>query len=165
MKKGIVILFVALVTVLAGCATSHGASQSKQQKRQQVAAAIAQRIDNRHFKVDVNYAYPLGHRSINLTSSYSLEIAGDSVISYLPYYGQAYNVPYGGGKALNFTGTMSRYNVSNPKSDLTVVEFYVTNEEDTYQYYVEIYNNGTTNITVTSTNRESIRFSGRVNGI
>ncbi len=35
-------------------------------------------------------------RSIPLTSLYSLEIRNDSVISYLPYYGRAYSIPYGG---------------------------------------------------------------------
>ena len=39
--------------------------------------------------------------SKHLTSDYSLEIRNDSVYSYLPYFGVAYNVPYGGGKGLN----------------------------------------------------------------
>ena len=41
-------------------------------------------------------------RSRALTSDYSIEIRNDSVFSYLPYFGVAYNVPYGGGKGLIF---------------------------------------------------------------
>ena len=52
---------------------------------------------------------PMKGGSKHLTSDYSLEIRNDSVYSYLPYFGVAYNVPYGGGKGLNFSAPLSEY--------------------------------------------------------
>lgn len=44
-----------------------------------------------------------------MTTNYTLEIRNDSVFSYLPYFGVAYNAPYGGGKSLNFNASITGY--------------------------------------------------------
>ena len=57
-------------------------------------------VDSGRIKIDVDRAVPMAGRSVNLTSPYSLEIHGDSILSYLPYFGRAYSAPYGGGEGL-----------------------------------------------------------------
>ena len=47
-------------------------------------------VDSGRIKIDVDRAVPMAGRSVNLTSPYSLEIHGDSILSYLPYFGRAY---------------------------------------------------------------------------
>ena len=93
---------------------------------------------------------------------YSLEIRNDSVYSYLPYFGVAYNVPYGGGKGLNFSAPLSEYTSTYSKKGNAKITLKVRNEEDNYLYNITIYPNGSSNIQVTPTNRQSISFSGEM---
>ena len=53
-------------------------------------------IENGRFTIEVDRALPMGGRTVHLTTPYSLEMRGDSAISYLPYFGRAYSLPYGG---------------------------------------------------------------------
>ena len=89
MKKQILMLLLAL---LVGLPTL--SAQSKKEKKEQKKEAVKELIVSENYKIDVNTAMPMRGRSIPLTSLYSLEIRNDSVISYLPYYGRAYSIPY-----------------------------------------------------------------------
>jgi hypothetical protein len=161
MKK--IFCFLSLVAILlAACATTGTQRKSKSAQKAETAQIVRQNVENKHFRVDVKWAYPMEGQAISLTSVYSLELKGDSVISYLPYYGRAYSIPYGGGKALNFEGTAKDYRVTSPKKDLMRVFFLVTNDEDTYEYTLDIFVNGNTTIFVQPQRRNSINFSGEV---
>ena len=91
-------IFMLLLALLVGIPTL--SAQSKKEKKEQKKEAVKNLIESENYKIDVNTAMPMRGRSIPLTSSYSLEIRNDSVISYLPYYGRAYSIPYGGGDGL-----------------------------------------------------------------
>ncbi len=82
---------------------------------------------------------PMRGRSIPLTSSYSLTIRNDSVISYLPYYGRAYSIPYGGGDGLNFKTMLKEYNVKMDKKGNAVIEFVARNPEDRYEFRAKVF--------------------------
>lgn len=163
MRKIICFIIAALVVTGYSAPSSAQASSkklSKTEKREMKAAQVKKIIDSKHFTIDVKMAYPQSHKAINLTSNYSLEIKGDSVISYLPYFGRAYNVPYGGGKGLNFSAKIDDYTVSYPKKNLTRIYFTSINDEDTYKYTIEIFDNGNSSIDVLSNQRDGISFSG-----
>lgn len=88
-------ILMLLLAMLAGIPTL--SAQTKKEKKEQKKEAVRQLIVSEDYKIDVNTAMPMRGRSIPLTSQYSLQIRNDSVFSYLPYYGRAYSVPYGGG--------------------------------------------------------------------
>ena len=100
-----------------------------------------------------------------LTTPYSLTIIGDSINSYLPYFGRAWNVPYGGGKALNFTGHIREYYSTWVSDQQVRIAIIVENDEDLYQYDVEVFLNGSAYINVSCRNRQTIGFSGEMRGI
>jgi len=83
-------IFMLLLALLVGIPTL-SAQQSKKEKKEQKKEAVMKLIESENYKIDVNTAMPMRGRSIPLTSSYSLTIRNDSVISYLPYYGRAYS--------------------------------------------------------------------------
>ena len=83
-------IFMLLLALLVGIPTL--SAQSKKEKKEQKKEAVKKLIESENYKIDVNTAMPMRGRSIPLTSSYSLEIRNDSVISYLPYYGRAYSI-------------------------------------------------------------------------
>lgn len=117
-------ILMLLLVMLAGIPTL--SAQTKKEKKEQKKEAVRQLIVSEDYKIDVNTAMPMRGRSIPLTSQYSLQIRNDSVFSYLPYYGRAYSVPYGGGSGLIFNASKNtrwiwirrkrRYQILRPKS-------------------------------------------------
>ena len=98
--------------------------------------------------------------SKSVSYGYSVEVRNDSLISYLPYFGRAYSVPYGGGKGLNFAERIGSYKEFQEKSGKRHIEIGLKNEEDTYLYTIVVFDNGKSSIDVQSRQRESISFSG-----
>lgn len=99
MKNVRLFWILGIVLVLTGQSLC---AQTKKEKKEQKEKEVKELIECKRFTIDVNRAIPMGGRSLNLTSPYSLEMRGDSAISYLPYFGRAYSAPYGGGDGLRF---------------------------------------------------------------
>ncbi len=148
-----ILLSLALV-LLAGCASMTPAERAA--KAQQVRTAL----DNRHYKVDVQMMFPRRGPSKNVTSDWSLEVKGDTLVSYLPYIGRAFNIPPGGGVGLNFTTTITNYQERMKKEGLRQIVIGATNDEDSYTYTLEVFDNGNVTIDVQPRERESIGFGG-----
>ncbi|MDR2917353.1 MAG: DUF4251 domain-containing protein [Tannerella sp.] len=108
-----------LSVIISGCSsskalTTEGAAQE---------AELRKAIENHEFVIDVDRMLPMSGPSRTLTSSYSLEINGDKVKSYLPYFGRAYSVPYGGGEGLVFDSTITDYQSSFDNKGKATIEF------------------------------------------
>ena len=149
MKK--IMLFLLTAMAFVACSTAMYNADGTKMTKQEIKAARAQHV---HEGIE--------NRDLHLSTLYSLEVKGDTIVSYLPYFGRAYSVPYGGGKALNFTGIMSYYDFRQGRKDQTLIEIGVENDEDTYVYSLSIFDNGNTSIDVRSRNREQIAFSGEM---
>lgn len=135
----------------------------KEAKRMMVAEKVERLLADRHYTIEVDMMYPQGGMAKNVTGDYSLKVKGDTLVSYLPYIGRAYSVPYGGGKGLNFSALIGRYSVKKGKKGETCVTIELTNDEDSYIYELQIFDNGRATIDVTAEQREHISFSGEMN--
>ena len=155
--KNIWIALVASV-MLAACATP--AERAEREAR--VAVAVEQGLETQHYKVKVLMMYPRRGKAVNLTSDYALEVRGDTVVSYLPFFGRAYSVPYGGGKGFDFTGIISHYEMQKDGKGQTKILFKTDSGEDYITYRLEIFTNGRTFIDVQSQSREAISYSGEI---
>ena len=157
-------IFVALVLsalALSACATLTPAE--KKAKEEEKAKMVHKLLNERHYTIEVQMMYPQGGVAQNVASDYSLEVRGDTLLSYLPYRGRAYQVPYGGGKGLNFSARIGKYSTQYiEKKELTKVTIELTNDEDTYLYELSIFDNGRANIDVRAREREPISFSGEI---
>jgi len=98
--------------------------------------------------------------SRSVSYGYSVEVRNDTLFSYLPYFGRAYNVPYGGGKGLNFSHPIENYQEYQKKNGQRHIEIGLTNEEDTYLYTIEVFDNGNSSVEVLSRQRERIFYTG-----
>ena len=99
-------------------------AQSRSEKKAQTERNVREAINADHYKINVDYMQPMKGRSRALTSDYSIEIRNDSVFSYLPYFGVAYNVPYGGGKGLIFNAPITGYRKESLKKGKTRIDFH-----------------------------------------
>lgn len=159
MKRKTIIGAVVAALLVAACATT----EERAQRRAERAEVVKRAVDSRHFTVTVQTMNPMRGSSVNVTPDFSLEVSGDTVKSYLPYFGRAYYVPYGGGKGLCFTATAIGYEQSQPKrGDRMLVTFACRNEEDLYRFRLEIYDDGATVIDVRAQEREHISFTGEI---
>lgn len=160
MKKAHVIF--TFILLLASCGTSKTTQAERDVKRAERAVDVAAAIASQHFKVSVDHMYPSRGVPRTLNYEYDLRVSGDTVRSFLPYFGRAYSIPYGGGRALIFTATLTSYKVEREKRDMTRVSMKITTSEDTYDYDLEVFDNGNTTIDITSTQREPISFNGEM---
>lgn len=149
------VALLALV-MLSGCATA----EERAARAAEQAAKVKVALTERHYKIGVDRMYPMKGPSKNVSYGYSVEVRNDSLISYLPYFGQVFSVPYGGGKGLNFSERISNYRETQVKSNMRRIEIDVKNDEDTYLYTLEIFDNGSTSIDVQARQRDHISYSG-----
>ena len=122
---GLICLTVAMPTT----------AQNRNEKKERTERAVKEAIAAKQYKINVDRMQPMRGGSRNLTTNYTLEIRNDSVFSYLPYFGVAYNAPYGGGKSLNFNASITGYT---------------------------IFPDGSTSIHVQPMNKQSISFTGEM---
>lgn len=164
MKKILSIAIVALMAAvgLSSCAGSRLTAAEKQQRAQRMADEVVERLDNRRFVIDITYMQPLHGPSKHVDYGFSLEMKGDSIVSYLPYFGVAYNVPYGGGKGLNFTATINNWQLSQPKDGMYEAMVDVSNGEDRLLYRIDVYTDGSSQIDVWANERDPISYTGQM---
>ena len=157
------IIYLSLIISMApflfsGCATS----EEKAAQMAELSANVTNALNNRDYKIAIDRMYPMRGSSRHVSFGYSVEVRNDTLISYLPYFGRAYNVPYGGGKGLNFSAPIGSYQEFMKKNGQRYIEIGVTNDEDTYFYTIEVFDNGSSSVDVRARQRERISYSGNV---
>lgn len=152
--------FIALLILLSGAVGL--SAQSKKEKKEQMKLVVKELLASEKYKIHANTAFPMRGRSIPLSSPYALEVRNDSVISYLPYYGRAYSIPYGGGEGLVFKAPLKDYKMERDKKGNAKIQFSARTLEDKYDFSVSVFDNGAASIDVMMQNRQSISFSGEL---
>lgn len=158
MKKVLVsiVLGCSAWVMLSGCASP----EERAARAAEQAAKVTAALKARDYKISIDRMFPMKGSSKSVSYGYSVEVRNDSLISYLPYIGGAYNVPYGGGKGLNFSERIRDYKESKKNNGQRHIEIDVINDEDTYLYTIEVFDNGNSSIDVTSRQRDRISYSG-----
>ena len=161
--KNLISMFFVAATMLAAvvsCGTADGLT--KVEREAQVVQQVQAALDQGRYTIAVDWMKPLGGMPRHVSSTYTLKVDGEEVDSYLPYVGEAYRLPYGGGKGLNFKGKMTGYKVLHPTSNRYIIEFDVNNDEDTYRYRIDMFTNGKAIIDVYGHDRDAISFDGEM---
>jgi hypothetical protein len=128
-------------------------------------AAVQKLIDSKNFVFRAQTVLPQRGSSRQLTSEYDLRLLGDSVVSFLPFFGRAYEAPIGqtdGG--IKFTSTDFSYNVKKKKKgwDITIVP---KDARDVRQLFLNVSAGGYARLQVLSTNREGIAYNGYIEAL
>jgi hypothetical protein len=123
---------------------------------------VQEAINSKHFVFKAQTVLPMSGTSRFLTGDYEVKLSGDSLISYLPYFGRAYSVTYGGSGGIDFTSAKFDYEVRPRKKggwDITID----TKDVKEYQRFnFTISDNGYASLQVTSNNRQPISFNGYI---
>ncbi|MBQ2151571.1 MAG: DUF4251 domain-containing protein [Bacteroidales bacterium] len=157
MRKSLLTVLAAAALLLCGCSALRLTPEDKAR----IAAQVQENLDNRKYTIDVTEMHPLRGPSRQVTG-FSLKIDGNKIFSCLPYFGVAYNVPYGGGKGLNFDAEISDYIDTTPKADRRQIMLATYNGEDHFVYTITVFANGRASIDVNSRNREPMSYYGEM---
>jgi len=161
MNKIALLLSTVLMTVLLmACGTSNGLTKAEREAA--VTRQVQEGLDTRHYTIAVDWMKPLGGMARHVTSNYELRVNGDEVDSYLPYVGEAYRLPYGGGKGLNFKGKIENYSINYLTSNRSHIEFTANSGEDTYHFPIDVFNNGKSIIDIIAQEHDAISFDGEM---
>ena len=149
------------IGLVCACAVSEATRQERAERLARLKENISTGLAERKFQIDVSQAHPQGRgRTIHLTSSYSVRVSCDTIVSYLPFFGRAYSVPYGGGQGLNFTGRIVSYESGVTRKGEHVITMGVESSEDVYVYTVSLFDNGSASVGVQPRQRSYIYFTG-----
>lgn len=149
-KMKITLQGLSVILLLTGCGSSV-----------QMTDSMKADIKAHNICINVNYIYPMNGPMITDNNGYSLKVKGDSVFSYLPYFGVAYSLPYAGrGKGLIFNDRISGFTEESTKGGNINIDFKVTNDEDYYQFHLTLTPHASASISINSNHRQTISYSG-----
>lgn len=117
------------------------------------------RINTDHICIDISYMMPQNHTA-KVVNDFSLCLRGDSVVSYLPYMGRAYQPTFGHTDGLNFAQRITKKNVRKGKKGKTIIKFSCRNETITYDFSIEAYPEGSAYIRLVPSNADPIGYKG-----
>ncbi len=156
---------ILVICVLGVSAQETEKKSKKELKAEKEAKKIEETkalVESKMFVFDARTANPMKGSTKTLTSDYDVRITKDSIYSYLPYYGVAYTASYGGTDSpMIFDKPFDTINMEKTKKGYTI-EVDVKNGNDKLDFSFYISENGTTTLSVSSTNRQSITYYGDI---
>jgi len=152
-----------IITTLSFITFSQSIQAQKENKNEMKKMVFKNMVDSRHFVFEAQSVNPLRGGFRNLTSPYDVSVTKDSLVSYLPFFGRAYNPPYNSiTPALDFTSTNFSYSVSPHKKGGWDIIIKLKDKTDVLQYFFIVYDNGNASLNVTSQSRDAITFNGYI---
>lgn len=148
---------LALILIVAIIPVSQ-AQNSKNNKQ----AIIKNMVDSQSFVFVPNTMIPLRGGSKTLTSFYQLAVSKDSLVSYLPFIGRAYNAPLPGENEFDFTSTSFDYKIKDHKKSGWDITIKPKDHVNVQQFFLRIFDNGSASLNVTSLNRDPVSYSGHI---
>ena len=164
MKNIIITNLLLIVLILSAHAQqeSQGKKNRREVKQEEKRKEITNLLKERTFVFKPTHAIPLGGGSVFLSHSFDAEIKGDTLISYLPFYGVAYRVEYGGRNgAFDFTQPIQDFKMEKDRKGYQV-NLEVKNKMDFLTFNFQISELGNATLSITSTNRQAITFYGHI---
>ncbi len=163
MAAGVVIgvaLIVTMTVSMFACSATRSAAMTEADAVK--SARVVEMLQNKLYKVDFDRAFPMSAPSFALNYSYFVSVIGERVESFLPYFGRAYNIPYGGGEGLRFVAPVTDYKTETGRKGQYEISFNARTDEDEYTFNLEVYPTGEAYLTISSIQRQTISFSGSV---
>lgn len=154
-----------MVLVLVSCATSsmfdsEGRQLDKQQVERVTANVVRQRLEQRKYRLFADYMYPQRAPGVRLNDNWGIEVGGDSIGFFLPYFGRVYVADPAKGPGMIFVAPIDSYEESVAKDGHVRIKVSCRYRLDTFQVYMDVFDNGKADISVLPANRDAVRYTG-----
>lgn len=164
MKK-LIILGLFLLPLLNSYSQTR--KEQRQQKKLEEYKAAKSLIETRQYEFVANRANPQRGGSVDLTTNSNFLRMNDSISeAAMPYFGRAYNIPYGGPGGIKFKGEVMDYTVkeNNKKLNL-VVSYRVRGEGDLFDCVLSVHSISGVTLIITSQQRDQITYHGAIDAL
>lgn len=163
-----IIVVVLILSVIA--VNAQNKKQSRKEKKAQETERLTQQtrkiIKANNWQFNATYMHSSAGSSRVLTTPYYVQLATDTVDSYLPYFGRAYTAEYGSiSSPMIFEEAIADYMVDEAKKNGYIIRFSVKNKNDWVQFTFQVTATGSATLGVNSTNRQHISYHGYLSPI
>jgi hypothetical protein len=142
------------------------AQDEKQQKETGKEASFKKMIDSKQFLFVAQSVMPMSGRTRQLTSEYGLTLKKDTLESFLPYFGRAYNAPIGStDEGIQFKSYKFDYALTETKKGRWEISIQPKDVNDSYRLNLSVSKSGYATLQVTSNSRQPISFQGYITEI
>jgi len=130
------------------------------------AATIKSLMDSKKYVFQAEDAYPMKGGIIHLDRGYNVSVTPESIISHLPYYGQVTQASIDQADAgFKFTSSSFEYNQDDRKKGGWDVIIETKDVRYGPKLYLTIQPNGSASLRISSVDRQSISYTGIIEGI
>jgi hypothetical protein len=156
-------LLLAMIIAMPANAQEKSKKEQKQQKKLELQKEVEAMVNAKSFVFAANRALPQGYPSVDMTSNPNhMKFYPDSIDSYMPFFGRAYSVGYGGSdNGLKFSGKPQDYTVTKTKKEY-LVKANVKTESDFFRLTLSVGFEGNASLSIISNNRASISYYGDI---
>lgn len=151
------ILGLAIVFTMARCS-----NEAYAQNRTENETEITRIVTEQEYMFKAQTVMPSAGRTRQLNTNYDVTISKDSVASWLPYFGRAFQAPMDPTKGgIQFTSTDFDY-ITNQRNDGWEITIKPKDTRDVQEMGLTIFKNGSATLRVSSISRQPISFGGIV---
>lgn len=121
-------------------------------------------VNSQEFEIESDWVNPIGGNRIYVTpGSNFVRFKGEKVEIFLPYFGVRHSGGYGSEGGINYEGPARelRIDEENGKNKI-ILYFRGKHEGEDLQFYITLFSNGNSNISVNSSQRNSISYQGNI---
>ena len=126
-------------------------------------------INGNVFKIEIDRVFPISGVDVSRFNPRGYVHVKDSIAEgKLPFFGRAYNIPYGDGGGIEFNSSIQELEqkvINKRKKKLILYNFTVKGKDDTYQLSIQITGGNNCNISLVSNHRAQISYSGTISPI
>ena len=159
---------IVILFLLFPAFTQEFSRKAKREKERMVKQLEIDSLMNiKEFEFVATSANPQGGSSIDLTTnSNSVKFLPDSINSYMPFFGRAYSIDYGGDGGLKFAGKPAEFKII-PRQEKKGFEIDATVNLPRDQYKLNLFvgSEGIATMTITSNQRSPITYFGNIRKI
>ncbi|MDN3723563.1 DUF4251 domain-containing protein [Aequorivita sp. SDUM287046] len=158
-----ILLWLCLSIGNLGFAQEETKKQQKAERKAELNKEIAQLIDSREYAFVANTVLPLSLPPINLNPGSADVIFGpEMVTSNLPFFGVAYSgADLSHDQGMAFSGAPTNYKIKNRKKTYDI-EMDIKTDNDSYSLSLSVGLDGNALLTISSTHRSDVSYSGNI---
>lgn len=161
-----VIISIALLFTLPQVKAQDAMSKKEQRriKKEQAFTKLKPMLEDLNFNFQATKANPQSGRQVDLTThSTTFKIINDSLYVDLPFFGRAYNTPYGGSGGIKCSGHYTNYELKTNEKQLSyILKFKCKGENETYEFSLIVSHSGSATLNVIASQRASISYYGQI---
>jgi hypothetical protein len=161
MKRISLLILVSVLLILTGFQ-----EDNKKERKAKQQLEMAQLLQNGRFRFVARSANSELGNFTNLATNYDLVFDSLQLKAFLPYYGQAYSVPYGGSGGVHFDLKAEQIDKKwNERKKLFVISTNLSDSQDSYSIYLTAGLSGYADLKINFRNRRWISYYGTIEKI